>query len=144
MVDVRPLRTEADYDWALTEIEPYFRNEPALGSPDADRFDVLAELIEAYEAKHWPIASADPIEAIRHRMQLADYSQKDLANLLGSRSRASEILARKRPLTVAMIYKLATEWSIPADALIAPYHTDAAQEAEDITPRPQRSGAGSR
>lgn len=121
MMDIRPLRTEADYDWALAEIEAYFDEEPEAGSPDADRFDVLARLIESYENEHWPIGKADPIELIRYTMDLKGWGQNDLARIVGSRSRASELLNRKRPLTLAMIQRLNSEWGIPAEALIAPY-----------------------
>ena len=117
-MDVRPLRTEADYDWALAEIESYFTDEPALGTPGADRFDVLAALIAAYEQQYWPIEAPDPLAAIRARMERAGYSQADLANLLGSRSCASEILAGRRSLTMDQIRRLHTEWNIPAEALI--------------------------
>jgi HTH-type transcriptional regulator / antitoxin HigA len=119
-MDVRPIRTEADYDWALKEIEPYFAREPKRGTPDADRFDVLATLIEVYEAKHWPIEAPDAVEAIRFRMELGGLRQADLARLLGSRSRASEILRRKRPLTLEQAWKLHREWQIPAEALLRP------------------------
>ena len=117
-MDVRPLKTEADYDWALTEIEQYFVAEPAPGTPEADRFDVLSALIAAYEQLHWPIEPSDPITAIRARMEQAGYSQADLAALLGSRSRASEILAGRRNLTVEQIRRLNEAWNIPAEALI--------------------------
>jgi HTH-type transcriptional regulator/antitoxin HigA len=129
-MDIRPLRSEADYDWALAEIEPYFAHPPALGTTDAARFDVLAALIENYEAKHWPIEAPDPVEAIRARMQQAGYTQADLAALLGSRSRASEILARRRGLTMEQAYRLHREWHIPAEALIRPSQ-----------PRPNRPGS---
>ncbi len=121
MDGVRPLRNEADYNWALAEIAPYFETEPAPGTPEADRFDILAMLIDSYEAKHWPIEPADPIEAIRYRMETGGYTQADLARLLGSRPRASEIMNRKRALTIPMAYKLHREWHIPAEALIRPY-----------------------
>ena len=100
--------TKTDYDWALAEIAPYFDRPPTLGTSDADRFDLLATVIEAYEAKHWPIEPADPIDAIRYRMETAGYTQADLARLLGSRPRASEIMSRKRALTIPMAYKLAS------------------------------------
>lgn len=122
MKAVRPLRTEADYDWALAEITPYFETPPREGTPEADRFDLLATVIEAYEAKHWPIEPADPIDAIRYRMETAGYTQTDLALLLGSRSRASEIMNRRRALTLPMAHKLHREWNIPAETLIRPYH----------------------
>jgi HTH-type transcriptional regulator / antitoxin HigA len=117
-MDVRPIRTEADYDWALKEIEPYFQREPKRGTPGADRFDVLAALIEVYEAKNWPVEPPDAVEAIRFRMEVGGLRQADLARLLGSRSRASEILRRKRPLTLEQAWKLHREWQIPAEALL--------------------------
>lgn len=121
-MDIRPLRTEADYDWALAEIEQYFTHQPPPGTPRAERFDVLAALIENYEAKYWSIEAPDPVEAIRSRMEQSGYTQADLAKLLGSRSRASEILARRRSLTMAQAYRLHREWHIPAEALIRPLH----------------------
>ncbi|HEX4080875.1 MAG TPA: helix-turn-helix domain-containing protein [Rhizomicrobium sp.] len=120
-MDVRAIRNEADYDWALKEIEQYFEHEPRRSTKQAARFDVLAALIEAYEARHWPIEASDPVEAIRYRMSQAGFSQADLARLVGSRSRASEILNRKRPLTMEQAWKLHREWRIPADALLRPY-----------------------
>jgi HTH-type transcriptional regulator/antitoxin HigA len=105
-MDIRPLRSEANYDWALAEIEPYFEQEQAPGSSAADRFDVLAALIAEYEARHWPIEPPDPVAAIRERMEQAGYTQADLARLLGSRSRASEILARRRGLTMEQARRL--------------------------------------
>ena len=125
-MDIRPIKTEADYDWALREIEPYFAREPKRGSAEADRFDVLAALIEVYEANHWPIDAPDPVEAIRFCMDHGGYGQGDLARLIGSRSRASEILRRKRPLTMEQAWKLHTEWNIPAEALLKPYRPDRA------------------
>jgi HTH-type transcriptional regulator / antitoxin HigA len=120
-MEIRAIRNEADYDWALREIERYFENEPKKGTTEADRFDVLSTLLEAYEAQHWPIEPADPVEAIKYRMELSDYTPADLGRLLGSRSRASEILNRRRPLTIAMAHKLSKGWNIPADALLKPY-----------------------
>jgi len=119
-MDIRSLRTEIDYDWALTQIEQYFAHEPAIGTPEAERFDVLAALIENYEAAHWPIEAPDAVEAIRARMVQSGYTQADLAALLGSRSRASEILSRRRGLTMEQAYRLHREWHIPAEALIRP------------------------
>jgi HTH-type transcriptional regulator / antitoxin HigA len=119
-MDIRPIRNEADYDWALAEIERYFDDEPNPGSPEADRFDVLFALVEAYEDKHWQIESPEPVAAIKHWMDLHGYCQSDLAALLGSRSRASEVLNRKRPLTLGMAYALHKGWKIPAEILIQP------------------------
>ncbi len=124
MRNVRPLRSEEDYDWALEEIAGYFERPPKPGSAEADRFDLLAAVMEAYEEKHWPIEPADPVDAIRYRMETGGYTQADLGRLLGSRPRASEILNRKRALTLPMAYKLHREWNIPAEALIRPYHLE--------------------
>ena len=124
-MDIRPIRSEADYEWALAEIEQYFDHEPSRGTPEADRFDVLADLIEAYEARHWPIEHADPVEMIEYRMELGGFQTKDLAEVLGSKSRASEILNRKRAITLDMARKLHDAWGIPAEVLIRPYRLDA-------------------
>lgn len=125
-MDIKPIRNEADHEWALAEIEQYFDHEPARGTPEADRFDVLADLIEAYEARHWPIEHADPVEMIEYRMELGGFQTKDLAEVLGSKSRASEILNRKRAITLDMARKLHDAWGIPAEVLIRPYRLDAA------------------
>lgn len=125
MKNIRAIRTETDYDWALAEIEQYFLKEPDPGTPAAERFDVLSALIEAYEAKHWPIEPSDPIDAIRYKMEVSGLKQSDLAELLGSASRASEILNRKRALTTEMVYRISRQWHIPADSLVRPYHLEA-------------------
>jgi HTH-type transcriptional regulator / antitoxin HigA len=117
---IRPLRSEADYDVALKEIERYFENEPKPRTSEADRFDLLALIIEDYERRRWPIEPPDTIDAIRYRMETGGYTQADLGRLLGSRQRASDILTRKRPLTMRMAWRLHREWGIPAEALIAP------------------------
>lgn len=124
-MDVRPIKTEADYDWALAEIERYFDAEPELGSPDSQRFDVLASLIEHYEAHAWPIGLPDPVDAIRYRMEQTGRTQADLAKLLGSRPRASEVLSRRRAITREQAFRLHQEWNIPAEVLIQPYHVGA-------------------
>ena len=120
---IRPLRTETDYDEAFEEIERYFENEPNPGTPEADRFDLLALIIEDYERKRWPIEPPETIDALRYRMETSGYTQADLGRLLGSRQRASDILTRKRPLTMRMAWRLHHEWGIPAEALIAPPRT---------------------
>jgi antitoxin component HigA of HigAB toxin-antitoxin module len=84
---IRPLHSEADYDAALNEIERYFENEPKIGTPEADRFDLLALIIEDYERKRWPIEPPEPIDAIRYGMETGGYTQADLGRLLGSRQR---------------------------------------------------------
>ncbi|MBX3543226.1 MAG: helix-turn-helix domain-containing protein [Chelatococcus sp.] len=121
-MEIRAINTEADYDWALAEVERYFLDEPRPGSPDADRFAVLSTLIEAYENKHWPIEPLDPVEMLLHTMEETGRTQSDLADLLGSRSRASEILNRKRAITMDMAHKLHEKWKIPAEVLIRPYN----------------------
>jgi HTH-type transcriptional regulator / antitoxin HigA len=127
-----PIRNEADYEAALNEIERYFEHEPAPGTPEADRFDILSMLIGAYEREHWPIDAPEPIAAIQCTMEQRGYTQSDLADLLGSRSRASEILNRRRPLTMEMAWKLHRDWGLPAESLIRPYRTDTG-------PRPGRA-----
>src|SRR4051794_14364064 len=102
---IRPLRTETDYNAAVADIERYFDNEPKVGTDEADRFDLLALVIEDYEKKHWPIDPPDPVEAIRYRMEAGGFSQSDLGRLLGSRQRASDVLSRKRKLTMKMVWK---------------------------------------
>ena len=126
MMDIRPIKTEADYDWALKEIERYFDDEPEPGTPESQRFDVLASLIEHYEGQAWPIGLPDPVAAIRYRMEQAGLTQADLARVLGSWSRASEVLGRRRSLTREQAFKLHREWHIPAEVLIQPYRTGAA------------------
>ncbi len=116
---IRPLRTEADYDAALAAIEPFFEKEPEPGSPDADAFELLLLVIGDYERRHWPIEPPDPVDAIRYRMETGGFSQADLGRLLGSRQRASDILNRKRPLTMRMAARLHREWGVPAEALFA-------------------------
>lgn len=123
-MDIRPIRTEKDYDWALTGIAPYFDNLPEKGTPDADRFDVLADLIAAYEAKHHAIEPLNPVDLIATYMDEQGLNRSDLAKVVGSTSRASEFLNRKRPLTLSAIQKIASAWRLPADALIQPYHLE--------------------
>lgn len=124
---VRPLHSEADYEAALDEIERYFENEPRKGTAEADRFDLLALVIEDYERRNWPIDPPDPVEAIRFGMEAGGRTQADLGRLLGSRQRASDILGRKRPLTMKMAWRLHREWGIPAEALLRPPESQAAR-----------------
>lgn len=122
MENVRPIRTEADYDWAIAEVTKYFENEPAVGSEDGNRFVLLTDLIEAYENKHYPIEAPDPVSLIKTYLETRGQKQAALAELFGSKSRASEILARKRRMTVDQIYALSSKWGLPADELVKPYH----------------------
>ena len=118
MKTINPIKTEADYDTALAEFDTLMDAKP--GTPEGDRLDILVTLVEAYEAKHWQISPPDPIAAIELRMQQKGLSRQDLEKVLGSRSRVSEILNRKRPLTLDMIRRLHSLWGIPAESLIQP------------------------
>jgi HTH-type transcriptional regulator/antitoxin HigA len=117
-MNIHPIRTQSDYKGALRELSAYFDNEPAPGTEDADRFEILATLVEAYEAKHFPIESPDPIEAIRFRMEQAGLTVKDLVPSIGQPNRVYEVLNRKRGLTVQMIRNLHRNLGIPAESLI--------------------------
>lgn len=121
MLDIRPLRSEADYDGALAAIETYFDHEPPLGSPEADRFDLLALVIADYEARHWAIEAPDAPDLLRAQMAQRGLKQADLAAVLGSKARASEILNRRRHLTLQQAWKLHIQWRLPTDALVRPY-----------------------
>lgn len=122
-MEIRPIRTDADHEAAVREIEALWGAE--AGTPDGDRLDVLITLVDAYEDKRWPIPAADPVEAIKHSMEMEGRTQTDLADLLGSPSRASEVLRRKRSLTLPMIWELHNKWHIPAETLVQPYETAA-------------------
>lgn len=118
-MEIRPIKTEADYETALAEIEVLFEAEP--GTPDGDRLEVLTTLVEAYEDEHYAIPSPDPIEAIRYYMESRGLVRRDLEPYIGSRARVSEVLNRKRPLSLTMIRRLNKGLGIPADVLIKPY-----------------------
>jgi len=99
----------------------YFENEPNPGSPEADRFDLLALVIADYEAKHWAVQAPDAPDILRAQMERKGLRQADLAGLLGSKARASEILNRHRHLTLQQAWTLHVEWHIPTEALLRPY-----------------------
>ncbi|MBX3484763.1 helix-turn-helix domain-containing protein [Phenylobacterium sp.] len=115
-MDIRPIRTASDHEAALREIDRLWGAE--VGSDDGDRLDVLATLVERYEEGHFPIPTSTPLEVLKFMMEQTGRRQTDLANLLGSRSRASEILSGRRNLTLDQIRLLAREWRIPAGALV--------------------------
>lgn len=119
-MEIRPIHTAADYRAALREVSVYFDNEPEPGTPDGDRFDVLLTLVDACEAKQFPIDLPDPVEAIKFRMEQAGLTPKDLVPAIGRLNRVYEILARKRPLTLNMIWRLHERFGIPAESLIRP------------------------
>ncbi len=119
-MDIRPIRTKADYKAALKEISALLDADPELGTPQGDRLDILTTLVQAYEAKHVPITAPDPVEAIKFRMEQSGLSVKDLEPIIGKSNRVYEVLNRKRPLTLAMIRRLHQSLGIPAEVLIAP------------------------
>jgi HTH-type transcriptional regulator/antitoxin HigA len=119
MIEIKPIRTEADYEAALAEIEQLFEAVP--GTLEGDRLEVLTTLVAAYEEKHYPIPLPDPIEAIYYYLESRGLSRRDLEPYLGRRARVSEILNRKRPLSLEMIRRLNNGLRIPAEVLIQPY-----------------------
>jgi HTH-type transcriptional regulator / antitoxin HigA len=123
-MDIRPIRTEADYRAALKEAESLWEAEP--GTPEGDQVDVLSTLIEAYEAKHHPVPAPDPIAAVLFMMEQKGLTRRDLEPAIGSRSRVSEILNRRRPLTLPMVRALSALLNIPVDVLVQPYETRSA------------------
>jgi HTH-type transcriptional regulator / antitoxin HigA len=118
-MDIRPIHTEADYKATLDEISALMEADPDWGTPEGDRLDILATLVQTYEAKHAPIDPPDPVEAIKFRMEQSGLSVKDLEPLIGKSNRVYEILNRKRPLTLPMIRRLHRHLGIPAEVLIA-------------------------
>jgi HTH-type transcriptional regulator / antitoxin HigA len=118
-VDIHPIKTETDYQTALAEIERLF--DAAPNTPAGDRLDVLATLVEAYEAQHYSIPAPDPIDAITYHMESRGLSRRDLEPYLGSRARVAEVLNRKRSLSLDMIRRLSTGLGIAAEILIQPY-----------------------
>jgi len=119
-MDVKPIRTEEDYRSTLQEIELLMNAGP--GTPAGERLDVLVTLVEAYEAKHYPVDLPDPIEAIKFAMEQRGLTVRDLEPMIGRPNRVYEILARKRPLTLKMVWKLHQGLGIPAESLIKPPH----------------------
>jgi len=122
--EVKPIRGEADYEAALAEVAELW-GAPG-GTARGDRLDVLATLIDAYEAAHHPIDPPDPIEAIKFRMEQQGLTRRDLEEIIGTRTRIAEILNRKRGLSIAMIRRLHDRLGIPAEVLIRPTRKKAA------------------
>ena len=118
---IKPIKTDADYDTALKEIERLFNAVP--DTPEGDRLEVLTTLVQAYEEKRFRIPLPDPIEAVLYYMESRGLSRRELERCIGSRARVSEVLNRKRPLTMEMIRKLHKELGISAEVLIQPYRT---------------------
>ena len=122
--EIKPIRTEADYEAALSEVERLWGAKS--GTPKGDRLDVLATLIEVYEERRYPIDPPDPIEAIKFRMEQQGLTRKNLEAMIGTRTRIAEVLSRKRALSIAMIRRLHVALGIPAEILIRPTRKDEA------------------
>jgi HTH-type transcriptional regulator / antitoxin HigA len=121
-MNIRPIRTDDDHRRALAEIERLWG--AAIGTPEGDKLDVLVTLVETYEERRWALKSRrrfDPVDVLHFAIDELGHTQVELAKILGSRSRASEILSRRRPLTLEMIQRISTRWKIPADLLVQPY-----------------------
>jgi HTH-type transcriptional regulator/antitoxin HigA len=114
--ELKPIRSTADYTNALAEVERLWGAKS--GTPEGDRLDVLATLIDAYETEHYPMDPPDPIEAIKFRMEQQGLTRKDLEPLIGTRTRVAEVLNRKRNLSIGMIRRLHDRLGIPAEVLI--------------------------
>jgi HTH-type transcriptional regulator/antitoxin HigA len=115
-MEIRPIKSESDYEATLKEVERLMSAE--AGQPEGDRLDVLVTLVEAYEREHYPMDFPDPVEAIKFRMEQQGLTVDDLVPVIGRKSRVYEILARKRPLTLRMIERLHETFAIPAESLL--------------------------
>jgi len=120
MMNIRPIRNETDYAAALRRIDTLIDSD--YGTVEGDELDILSTLVDAYEQKHHAISAPDPVAFIESVMEFLEIDQTEFAKLLGSRSRASEILNRRRPLTLSQIRRITSAWNIPADPLIREYH----------------------
>jgi HTH-type transcriptional regulator/antitoxin HigA len=118
-MNIKPIKTEEDYNAALERLEVIFDAVP--GTPESDELEILSILIERFEKEHYPIDLPDPIEAIKFRMEQMGYTQSDLAEIIGQKSRASEILNRKRKLSLEMIRQISNQLHIPTDILVQVY-----------------------
>jgi HTH-type transcriptional regulator / antitoxin HigA len=126
-MDIKPIKTEADDQAALNEIEKLFGAQQ--GMSDGDRLEVLATLVEAYEDRHYDIPAPDPVEAISYFMESRGLTRTDLEPYIGSKARVSEVLNRKRPLTLSMIQRLNAGLGIPAEILVKPYKVRTSQKS---------------
>ncbi len=122
--ELKPIRTKRDYEAALKEVERLWGAK--AGTAEGDRLDVLATLIDVYEAQHYPIDPPDPIEAIKFRMEQQGLSRRDLEQIIGTRTRIAEVLNRKRGLSITMIRRLHERLGISAEVLIRPSRKKAA------------------
>ena len=128
-MEIKPIRTETDYEQTLQEIERLLNAE--LDTPDGDRLEVLSILVEDYENKNYPILPPDPIEAIEYHMERLGLTRKDLEAYIGGPSRVSEILNRKRPLNIRMMRRLSAGLGIPIDILAQPYELNEVENKFD-------------
>lgn len=118
-MNIKPIKTESDYKEALKRLDAIF--DAAIGTPESDEADILGLLIDDYERKNYPIDAPDPIEAIKIRMEEMQLKQIDLADAIGGKNRVSEVLNRKRKLTVEMIRNLTSRLNLPSEILIGEY-----------------------
>ena len=118
-MELKPIKTKAEYKAALREIEALF--DATERTPEADKLEVLAMLVEKYEAQHYPIPAPDPIDFLNYAMEARGLTRKDLELYIGSRGRVAEVLNRARPLSLTMIRRLSAGLDLPADVLIADY-----------------------
>ena len=123
-MNIKPIKTQEDYDATLSKIESLMDAKP--NTPQMDELEVLTTLVESYEEQHYAIDAPDPIEAIKFRMEQEGLKQKDLVSVVGSKSRVSEILNKKRKLTIEMIRNLHKELHIPVESLFLDYKTSCA------------------
>lgn len=119
-MQIQPIRTDQDYRAALKALSPLFDHEPEPGTPEGDYFDVMLTLVEAYEAKHFPVDLPNPVDAIKFRMEQSGLTARDLAPAIGRTNRVYEVLNGTRSLTLPMIWKLHSQFGIPAESLIKP------------------------
>ncbi|MEA9392169.1 transcriptional regulator [Acerihabitans sp. TG2] len=117
-MDIKPIRNEQDHKLALKSVSHLFDNQPEIGSPEFDYMEIMILLIEAYENEHYRIAPPEPVEAIKFRMEQMGLTMKDLEPAIGGSGRVSEVLNRKRNLTLPMIRKLHKQFSIPLESLV--------------------------
>ena len=120
-MDIRPIKSEADYATALHDLEQLWEAKP--DTPESDRLELLSILVEAFERERYPIPPPDPIAAIEHCIENRGLTRRDLEPFIGSRARVSDVMARRRPLTLSMIRRLTVGLGIPTDVLIQPYCT---------------------
>jgi len=121
-MDIQPIRTDEDLSKAIAEIETLWGAEH--GTPEGDKLDVLVTLVDRYENERYPIGPAHPIDVLKTHMEMTGRNQADLAALIGSPSRASEVLNKRRALTLDMVHKLNRHWGIPAECLVVPYEIE--------------------